>query len=131
MSLLGQTPAAAAETARRIRASRRLRGHLIAGVLLCFGLPTLFGLPFSLLPASLVANLVFGVVFGLPLAWMVSRMARTTLGGALIGCGLGVALCTVQTAFMQVPFSLGTVLAGLATGILPGAIMGWHVEHDA
>lgn len=129
-SLLGIDEAANADAVRRWRDRQRLRGHLLTGVLLCFGLPTLFGLPGSLLPGALLGNLLFGVLFGVPLAWGVSRFAGSTLGGAAVGCVVGFAYCLATFLCAGAPVTMATVLMGIGTGLLPGAIMGMHVGMD-
>lgn len=130
-SLLGITPDQTQEQARRLRAKRRLQGHLLTGAILCFALPTLIGLPFSLRPLQLASNLLFGAVFGVPLGYLVSAYARTAVGGALIGCGVGLVYCAVGMLLVGMPFSITALLAGMIIiGVVPGAIMGWHVGMD-
>lgn len=111
----------------RWRERNRRRSHMITGAILCFGLPTLLGLPLSLLPLVLLENLLFGIVFGVPLGWLVSRFADSAWSGALIGCGVGVVYVIVTGVILGTGTSL---MSGLALGLLPGAIMGFHVEQD-
>lgn len=129
-SLLGITAAQNSENVGAWRERRRRRSHMITGIILCFGLPTLFGLPSSLLPGGILTNLLYGVVFGAPLGYCVSRFADSTLGGAAIGCGIGIFYCIVTMALAGGPVTVGAVLLGIGTGILPGAIMGMHVSLD-
>jgi hypothetical protein len=129
-SLLGITAAQNSEHVRSWRERRRRRSHMITGIILCFGLPTLFGLPSTLMPGEILKSLVFGVVFGAPLGYCVSRFADSTLGGAAIGCGIGILYCIVTMTLAGAPVTVVTVLLGIGTGLLPGAIMGLHVSLD-
>jgi hypothetical protein len=108
----------------------RRKNHMITGAILCFGLPTVFGLPSSLAPTNLLANVIFGLAFGVPLGYLVSRYATTMIGGALIGCLIGIAYCTAIMLFMGGHVTLIAVLIGISTGAVPGGIMGYHVEND-
>ena len=130
LSLVAVTAAEEAATATRIRRARRNRGHMLTGAILCVALPTLMGLPISLLPSQLLANLVFGVLFGVPLGWAVSRFASSMLGGAAIGALVGIAYVGTWSLLAEGGLGLSEVLVGIATGLLPGAIMGWHVAQD-
>jgi hypothetical protein len=95
---------------------------MTTGVILCFGLPTLFGLPSSLLPGEIFTNLLYGVVIGAPLGYCVSQFADSTLGGAAIGCGIGIFYCIVTMALAGGPVTVGAVLLGIGTGILPAPL---------
>lgn len=130
MSLLGITAAQNSENVARWRERRRRRSHMLTGIILCFGLPTLFGLPTSLMPTELLANLLYGLVFGVPLGYCVSRFADSTLGGAAIGCGIGIIYCVVTMLLAGGPVTAVAILMGIGTGVLPGAIMGMHVSLD-
>ncbi len=130
-SILGITDAANKENIRTWRAKRRLRSHMLTGFILCFVLPTLIGLPSSLFPKEIFFNLITGALFGVPLGYFVSKYARTTLGGAAIGCGIGIVYCIVVMFISGSPVTMGAVLMGVGTGILPGAIMGMHVSMDS
>ncbi len=112
------------------RERNRRRGHMITGAILCFGLPTVFGLPSSLAPSDLLANALFGLAFGVPLGYLVSRYATTMIGGAFVGCLIGIAYCTAIVLFTGGHVTVIAVLMGISTGIIPGGIMGYHVEND-
>lgn len=129
-SMLGITDSVNKENAFKLRDKKRLQGHMLTGAILCFSLPTLFGLPLSLMPLDIATNGIFAVIFGVPLGYLVSKFATTTLGGAAIGCGIGVAYCVCFTLFSGNPVTMSSVLMGIGTGMLPGAIMGLHVSMD-
>lgn len=129
-SLMAMTEAQNAENIRRWRERRRIRSHIITGVILCFGLPTLFGLPGSLLPTEILWNLAFAVVFGVPLGYCVSRFAESMLGGAVVGACIGIVYCAISMLLAGGPVTLGAILLGIGMGVIPGAIMGLHVSLD-
>jgi predicted nucleic acid-binding Zn ribbon protein len=118
-----------AEDSWRVRARERRRNHAITGMLLIAILQLLFGLPHSLFPTSLLLIAVQSVLIGAPLGWLVSVAGGGVPSGAAIGAGFGLILAVIGGIFGG-----GSVLAagllGFASGLLPGAIMGWHVEHD-
>lgn len=126
-SLSGITREMNDETIRKKRHRDRMRGNMITGAILCFGLPTLFGIPLSLLPGALIQNLIFGVVFGVPLGYLVNTYARSVAGGAAIGCAIGVVYCGLIMLLFTHQVDMGAIFLGVMTGLLPGAIMGWHV----
>jgi len=129
-SLVGITEEQNQETIRRFRQRNRLRSHMITGAILCFGLPTVFGFPSSLLPTQLLINVIFGVVFGVPLGYLVSKYASSVVGGAAIGCCVGIVYTALQMLIFYHDLSWIAILIGIGTGIVPGGIMGWHVEQD-
>lgn len=129
-SLLGINESQNKENIRIWRGKQRTRGHILTGVILCFGLPTLFGFPSSLMPMEILRNLFFAILFGAPLGYCVSRFADSVIGGAAIGCGIGIVYCIVTMALSGGPVTIGAILMGIGTGLLPGAIMGLHVSMD-
>ena len=129
-SILGISEAENQENIWKWRHKARLKGHMVTGVILCFGLPTLFGLPSSLLPDRIFLNLVFGFVFGIPLGYLVSNYAESIVGGAAIGSVIGIVYCVVTMIIFGRSPTISSVLMGIGTGIVPGGIMGLHVEMD-
>jgi len=129
-SLIGISEEQNQETIHRFRLRNRLRGHMLTGAILCFGLPTVFGLPSSLFPTQLLINAVFGIAFGVPLGLLVSKYANSITGGAAIGCGIGIVYAALQMLIFNHQLSWMAILVGIGTGIVPGGIMGWHVEQD-
>ena len=107
-------------------------GHGVTGVLLFLGASILFGLPESLAPTSLFRTVPLSVLFGFPLGYTVSRAGGGVVRGAMIGAGFGVVLA-VFTAVLRGAES-GTLISGAIFGVgillVPGAILGWHVEAD-
>ena len=118
-----------AEDSRRNRARERRGSHALTGILLIAILLLVLGLPCSLFPSSLLLIAIQAVVIGGPLGWLVSAAGGGLLTGAAIGAGGGVVLAVVGGLFGSGPL-LSAVLAGFGSGLVPGAIMGWHVEHD-
>jgi len=129
-SILGISEAENQENIWKWRRKKRLKEHTVTGVILCFGLPTLFGLPSSLLPDRIFFNLVFGFVFGIPLGYLVSKYAESMIGGAAIGCVIGIVYCVITMIILGGSATILSVLLGISIGIVPGGIMGWHVEMD-
>lgn len=129
-SLLHITEAQNKENIFKWRDKQRFKNHMITGAILCFGLPTLFGLPMSILPVELLYNALFGILFGVPLGYCVSRFADSLWGGAIIGCGVGIAYCAVTSLCFGGTVDITSILFGIGTGLIPGAIMGLHVELD-
>lgn len=118
-----------AEGALRVKRLRRL--HAAVGAMTFFAINLLLGLPHSLLPIQLCENAVVSAVFGLPIGWLISRRRGGALQGALISAA----------AFVGVRLLIG-LLDGLGPaayvqafvwgfcGLLPGALIGIHVEMD-
>jgi predicted nucleic acid-binding Zn ribbon protein len=100
---------AQAEDSWRLRARERRRNHAITGMLLI----------------ALQA-----VILGAPLGWLVSAAGGGLLIGAAIGAGFSLVLALIGWVFGSGSL-LSAVLIGMGSGLLPGAIMGWHVEHDS
>jgi hypothetical protein len=119
------------EAARARRLAHRLRSHALAGFILCFALRTVFGLPGSLLPGELFGNLLGAIIFGIPLGYLVSRSGGGVAKGAAIGCVIGIAyaFCVLSWyGFHHV--GLFAIASGISSGLLPGALIGWHVDLD-
>jgi hypothetical protein len=49
---------------------------------------------------------------------------------SVIGCGIGILYRIVTMTLAGAPVTVVTVLLGIGTGLLPGAIMGLHVSLD-
>ena len=111
---------------------KRLKGHLITGVLAWWACLTFFGLLHSLLPIPLLINLVYSIVFGLPLGFLISKYAQSIWGGMLIGIALGILYCFVLFLinYGATNVSYVTIVFGIISGAFPGALMGWHVSMD-
>ena len=118
-----------AEGALRVKRLRRL--HAVVGAMTLFALNLLVGLPQSLLPAALVQNAVLSSLFGLPIGWLISRRR----GGAIQGALISAAAFVVVRLIIGLVEGLGpgayvqAVVWG-ACGLLPGALIGVHVEMD-
>lgn len=111
----------ALEDEARIRHRRRL--HAFAGAVTFFALLFLAGLPDSLLPANLLVNALISAGAGLPLGYLISRFNAGPVKGALISAAFFLVLGAILAGGAQ------AVLWG-ALGLLPGALIGWHVELD-
>ena len=113
------------------RLKRRRRTHAIVGALTFFILILLFGLPHSLMPTELIWNAVVSTILGTPIGYLISRWNAGPIKGALIsGAAMAVARVTLGLLSGE---SGGIVMGGLvgfAVGLLPGVLIGWHVEQD-
>ncbi|MBI5777853.1 MAG: hypothetical protein HZA49_00155 [Planctomycetes bacterium] len=127
------------EQARQAKERRRykMRDHGITGIITFFILNTLAGLPGSLLPWNLVLNAVLSAIFGFPVGYLISRWGGGIGRGVLISWGFFALLLLVVSAPSVLSGNLTlnvfglwigiTLLKGLIMGIIPGAIIGYHV----
>lgn len=120
-----------ADLAEKDRLKRRRLAHAFAGAATFFGVLTLFGLPGSLMPTALLTNVLVGAVVGSPIGWLISRWNAGPLRGALISAGT---LFLVRAAIGWIAGEgsavwLPAFVAGLG-GLVPGALIGYHVELD-
>jgi hypothetical protein len=117
----------------RIRTLRK--GHALTGFLTFFAINFLLGLPYSLSPVNLFLNLLTSAVFGLPIGYVISHYRGGMVRGALIAAGAFIVVRLILGGvdiFRGAPAGaviLGAFLWGIA-GVLPGAIIGLHVESD-
>ncbi|MEW6026172.1 MAG: zinc ribbon domain-containing protein [Planctomycetota bacterium] len=129
-----------AEQARQTRERRRykMRDHGITGIITFFILNTLAGLPGSLLHWNLVINAVLSAIFGFPVGYLISRWGGGVARGVLISAGFFTVLLLITSAPSVLRGNLTlnvfglwiglTLLRGLIMGIIPGAIIGYHVK---
>jgi hypothetical protein len=52
------------------------------------------------------------------------------MGSIIVGCLIGCGYCAAFHLLAGVMPGLVAICQGIATGLIPGAIMGCHVEHD-
>lgn len=118
-----------AEGALRTRRIRRL--HALTGAMTFFILNLLLGLPQSLAPGPLFVNAITSTIFGLPIGWIISWRRGGALQGALLSAGtfIGVRLLLGILGGAG-EGALGPALLWGLTGLLPGALIGLHVEMD-
>jgi hypothetical protein len=120
------------DLARRDRLRRRRLSHAFAGAATFFGVLTLFGLPGSLMPTALLTHALVGAVIGSPIGWLISRLNAGPIQGALLSAGT-LFLVRAVTGWIGGEGSsvwLGAFVAGLG-GLVPGALIGYHVELDS
>ncbi len=123
------------EARDRSRVKSVRKSHAITGLITFFLINLLVGLPGSLHPLDLAANFVVSAVFGLPIGYLISARRGGLYRGALISAAALVLarllLGIVDLARGAEPGAvlLGAFLWGMA-GVLPGAIIGLHVEQD-
>jgi hypothetical protein len=129
-SLIGITDEQNKQSVRRMRCRNRLRGNMVTGFIICFGLQTFFGIPESVLPGSIILNAIFAAIFGIPLGYLVTSYAKSVVGGAAIGCGIGIVYAAVIALVVTHHFTGSAVIIGISTGLIPGAIMGLHVAME-
>jgi hypothetical protein len=117
------------ESAQRTRRTRRL--HALAGAMTFFLLNLLLGFPESLLPGALAANALTSTAFGLPIGWFISRQRAGPVQGALISAGtfIAVRLLLGLLEGKGGDALLPALMWGLS-GLIPGALIGYHVELD-
>ncbi len=117
------------EGALRTRRIRRL--HALTGAMTFFLLNLLLGLPQSLAPGALIANAVTSAVFGLPIGWLISRRRGGVVQGALLSAGTFIAVRFLLGLLGGAgAAALGPALLWGLSGLLPGALIGLHVELD-
>ena len=129
-----------AERERKSKEYRRykMRDHGITGIITFFILNLLIGLPGSLFPLQLLLNAVLSAIFGFPVGYLISRWGGGIGRGVLISSGFFALLLLVTSApsffsgnITWNVFGLWigiTLLKGLILGIIPGAIIGYHVH---
>jgi len=129
-----------AEGERKAKEYRRykMKEHGITGIITFFILNTLVGLPGSLLPWQLLFNAVLSAIFGFPVGYLISRWGGGIGRGILISSGFFALLLLVVSAPSVLSGNLTlnvfglwigiTLLKGLIMGIIPGAIIGYHVK---
>lgn len=105
----------------RIRRLRRL--HAFVGATTFFLLQLLVGLPDSLLPSNLIVNAVVSAALGAPIGYLISRWRAGPLKGALISAGVFALLGLVLAGPLQ-------AFVWATCGLLPGCLIGYHVEMD-
>ncbi len=111
------------------------RSHALTGAITFFLINLLVGLPGSLHPWNLVLNLVVSAVFGLPIGYLISVRRGGVFQGALISAGafILVRLLIGAVEILRGADAGGVLLGAFAwgvAGVLPGAIIGLHVESD-
>ena len=119
----------------RDRVRRIRKGHALTGFITFFVINFLLGLPYSLSPVNLFLNLLTSAIFGLPIGYVISLYRGGIVRGALISAGAFIVVRLILGGvdiFRGAPAGaviFGAFLWGIA-GVLPGAIIGLHVESD-
>ena len=121
------------EDAQRLK--RRRMTHALTGAATFFLVNLLTGLPGSLGPGTLVLNAITSLGFGLPIGYIISRMG----GGVVRGAAISGATFICARLVLAVPalvrgeggfeVLLPAILWGIM-GVIPGALIGMHVETD-
>jgi hypothetical protein len=140
-SLAGARPAGALEASRdeallreldqRDRTKRRRLAHAFVGAATFFALILLFGLPGSLAPSDLLVNAIVSTSFGAPIGFLISRWNAGPIKGALVSAGAMIVARLIMGLFTGggADLFLSALVAG-AGGLLPGVLIGFHVESD-
>ncbi|MEW6743508.1 MAG: hypothetical protein AB1486_12195 [Planctomycetota bacterium] len=122
------------EASARRRRTRELRGYAITGALTFSVLSGLLSLIGGVGHLGWERTLIVGFIVGLPIGYLVGRLGGGPVKGAVISslafAGLEVTLVTpgLMDGSLHGSDLLVAVLSGVAVGIVPGAIIGWHVE---
>jgi hypothetical protein len=121
----------------RVRVRERCLQHGWAGAGIVLGLTTLFGLPRSLLPLTLLLNAFYALLFGFPLGFLASYGRVGRFRGALLGAAMGGAFGLVAVAVHALgprAIDLRTAILEVGVsailGIFCGGLVGFHVESD-
>lgn len=124
-----QDVVAQAEHSSRIRDRERPLRYALTCVLVMLIVQVVFRLPQSLSSITLRSIAFQALLLGTPLGWLVSVAGGGLMTGAAIGAGFGVVLAIIVGIFGDASLQSAAVL-GISSGLLPGAIMGWHMEQD-
>jgi hypothetical protein len=96
-----------------------------------FAINLLLGLPHSLHPSALVQNAVVSALFGLPIGWVISWRRGGPIQGALISAAAFVVVRLVLGLIEGLgPAAYVQAVVWGVCGLLPGALIGIHVEMD-
>ncbi len=118
----------------KARLWRRWLGHGVTGIILCFGINLVGGLPGSIHPLSLILNAMGATVFGFPLGFCVSRFNAGLFKGVLIGALFGgfymLPLVLIVAVAGGGGFGMFVFVLGMLSGVIPGGLLGWHVDMD-
>lgn len=128
---------AAEEEQHRLAEMRRkdnLKGYAFAGAATFAGLSILFGLPQSLFPLNLIVILISSMIVGAPIGYLIGRAGGGMLKGAVISSGAFAVLQLVNSIPLLLKGADGgavlfsAVFYGILVGVIPGVILGWHVD---
>ncbi|MBI2970654.1 MAG: hypothetical protein HYY36_07920 [Gammaproteobacteria bacterium] len=111
---------------------RRLhKAHAVTGAVTFFIFNLLIGLPGSILPVHLLINAIMSTLFGLPIGYLISTQRGGAVRGALISASAFIVVRLILAVFLS-SGSVGIVTIAWwgIVGIIPGALIGIHVEMD-
>lgn len=118
----------------KMRRKDNLRGYAFAGAATFAILSILFGLPSSLHPLNLIVILISSTIVGAPIGYLIGRAGGGMLKGAVISSGAFAVLQLINTLpLLSKGVDVGALLFsavfyGILVGVIPGVILGWHVD---
>lgn len=121
---------------RKKRQRDKRNSHAITGALTFAVLAIALDFPNSLAPLKLLVILPFSAIFGLPLGYFISMRGGGAVQGALLASGafallwLTISLPAILQSSDPFLIVLNDIFFGLLCGLLPGAIIGFHVQAD-
>ena len=118
-----------------VRIRSRRKSHAVTGFVIFFVMNFIMALPGSFHPITILLNLIVSAVFGLPIGYLISVMR----GGMYRGMAISMGTFMLARIILGIPELIGgalfsEILTGALylgfVGVIPGLIIGIHVEID-